>query len=159
MEIFKLDKAIDNEKLDLEMVITQLKKEKEQLSQSLKMRKYLAIQMNDHLYIEERIKDLHSTSNSDEANEVIKEILEKNGFLQEEVRKLRREQEIQSVMLCEVMEKKNKIKEEIKGKNNEIQHLSLQQEDLINQFTNANGEIMNLRSENERLQNDLNTKK
>ena len=31
MEIFKLDKAIDNEKLDLEMAITQLKKEKEKL--------------------------------------------------------------------------------------------------------------------------------
>ncbi|MDF3686317.1 hypothetical protein [Enterobacter hormaechei] len=52
--------------------------------------------MNDNLYIEERIEDLHS-SNSDEANEAIKELLEKNGSLQEEVRKLRREQEIQSV--------------------------------------------------------------
>ena len=57
MEIFKLDKA--NEKLDLEMAIAQLKKEKDQLSQYLKRRKYLAIQMNDHLYIEETIKDLH----------------------------------------------------------------------------------------------------
>ena len=51
MEIFRLDKAIDNEKLDLEMVIAQLNKEKEKLSQSLKRRKDLAIQMNDHLYI------------------------------------------------------------------------------------------------------------
>ena len=50
--------------------------------------------MNDHLYIEERIKDLHSTSNSDEANETIKELLEKNGSLQEELRKLRREKKI-----------------------------------------------------------------
>ena len=33
MEIFKLDKAIDNEKLDPEMAIAQLKKEKEKLSQ------------------------------------------------------------------------------------------------------------------------------
>ena len=32
MEIFKLDKSIDNEKLDLEMAIAQLKKAKEQLS-------------------------------------------------------------------------------------------------------------------------------
>ena len=43
MEIFRLDKAIDNEKLDLEMAIAQLKKEKEQLSQSLKRRKDLAM--------------------------------------------------------------------------------------------------------------------
>ena len=42
MEIFKLDKAIDNEKLDLEMAIAQLKKEKEHLSQSLKRWKELA---------------------------------------------------------------------------------------------------------------------
>ena len=57
------------------------------------------------------------------------------------------------------MEEKNKIKEEIEGKNNEIQHLSLQQTDFIDQITNANEEIMNLRSENERLLNDLNTEK
>ena len=81
MEIFRLDKAIDNVKLDLEMAIAQLKKAKEQLSQSLKRRKDLAIQMNDHLYIEERIEDIHSTSSPDEANEAIKELLEKNGSL------------------------------------------------------------------------------
>ena len=69
--------AIENEKLDLELAIAQLKKENEQLSQSLKRRKDLAIQMNDHLYIEERIKDLHPSSNLDEA---IMELLEKSGF-------------------------------------------------------------------------------
>ena len=53
------------------------------------------------------------------------------------------------------MEEKNKTKEEMEGKDNEIQHLSLQQTNFINQLTNANEEIMNLRSENERLQNDL----
>ena len=94
MEIFRLDKAINNKKLDLEMAIAQLKKEKEKLSQSLKRRKDLAIQMNDHLYIEERIEDFHPSSSSNEENDAIKELLEKNGSLQEEVRKLRREQEI-----------------------------------------------------------------
>ena len=54
------------------------------------------------------------------------------------------------------MEEKNKVKVEIEGKDNEIQHLSLQQNDFINQLTNANEEIMNLRFKNERLQNDLN---
>ena len=57
------------------------------------------------------------------------------------------------------MEEKNKIKEEIEGENNETQHLSLQQADFINQLTSANEEIMNLGSENERLKNDLNTKR
>ena len=41
MEIFGLDKAIDNEKMDLEMAIAQLKKGKEHLSQSLRRRKEL----------------------------------------------------------------------------------------------------------------------
>ena len=92
MEIFRLDKAIENAKLDLEMAIAQLKKEKEHLSQSLKRRKELAIQMNDHLYIEERIEYFHPSSSLDEANDAIKELLEKNGSLQEEVRTLRRNQ-------------------------------------------------------------------
>ena len=90
MEIFRLDKAIDNEKLDLEMAISQLKKDKDKLSQSLKRRKDLAIKMNDHLYIEEIIEDFHPSRSTYEANDSIKELLEKNGSLQE-VRKLRRE--------------------------------------------------------------------
>ena len=57
MKIFKLDKAIENEKLDLEMAIAQLKEAKEHLSQSLKRRKELANQMNDFKYIEEKIED------------------------------------------------------------------------------------------------------
>ena len=99
MELFILDKAIDNEKLDLEMTIFWLKKEKEWICQSLKIRKDLQIQISNLLYIEERINNLHS-NNLDETNEAIKELLEKNGSLQEEVRKLRREQEIQSIRLC-----------------------------------------------------------
>ena len=96
MEIFKLDKAIENEKLDLEMAMVQLKEAKENLSQSLKRRKELANQMNDLKYVEEKIEDFFPSSNSDEANNAIKELLEKNGSLQEEVRKLKREQEMQS---------------------------------------------------------------
>ena len=91
MEIFGLDKEIENEKLDLEMAIAQLKKAKEQLSQSLKRRKELANQMNDHQYIEEKIEDLFPSSNSDEEKNAIKEHLENNGSLQEEIRKLKRE--------------------------------------------------------------------
>ena len=68
MEIFKLDKAIDNEKLDVEMAIAQLKKAKEKLSQSMKRRKDLVIQMNDYLYIEKISEDLHLASSSYEAN-------------------------------------------------------------------------------------------
>ena len=46
MEIFKLDKAIENENLYLKMAIAQLKKAKEHLSQSLRRRKELADQID-----------------------------------------------------------------------------------------------------------------
>jgi heme exporter protein D len=116
MKIFKLDKAIENEKLDLEMAMVQLNKAKEHLSQSLKRRKELAREMNDHQYVETRIEDLIPSSSSNEASEAnnaIKELLQKNGSLQEEVRKLRREQESQSVRLCEIMEQRNMMQQEI----------------------------------------------
>ena len=87
----------------------------------------------------------------DEADAIIKDLLEKNSNLQEEVRKLKIEQEIHSIRLSEVMEEKDKAKEEIEEKNNEIQHLSLQQTNFIDQLTNANEELMNLRSKNEIL--------
>lgn len=141
MEIFKLDKAIDNEKLDLEMAIAQLKKAKEQLFQSLKRRKELENQMNDHQYIEERIEDFFPSRSSNEENDAIKELSEKNGTLQEEIRKIKREQEIQPVRLCEILEQRNKMKEEMDGRNNEIQNQSLLHADLMDQIFNANEEI------------------
>ena len=94
MEIFRLEKVIENEKLDLEMAMVQLKEAKEHLSQSLQRRKDLAKQMNDHQYVEVKIEDLLPSSNSEEADQAIKELLEKNGSLQEEVRKLKREHEV-----------------------------------------------------------------
>ena len=44
MGVFRLDKAIENEKLDLEMAIAQLKEAKEHLSKSLKRLKTFSLQ-------------------------------------------------------------------------------------------------------------------
>ena len=126
MEIFKLDQAIENEKLDLEMALVQLKEAKEHLSQSLKRRKELANQMNDLRYVEERVEDFFPSRSSDEANNAIKELLEKNGSLQEEVRKLKREQEIQSIRLCEIVEQRNKAQEELEARNHDKKNQSSQ---------------------------------
>ena len=138
MEIFKLDKAIKNEKLDLEMAMVQLKEAKEHLSQSLKRRKALANQMNDLRYVEERIEDFFPSRSSDEANNAIKELLENNRSLQEEVRKLKREQEIQSVRLCEILEQRNKAQEELEARIHEQQNQTSQNEELVDQITKAN---------------------
>ena len=134
------------------MAIAQLKEAREHLSQSLKRRKELANQMNDDQYVEEKIEDIFPSSNLDEANNAIKELLEKNGSLQEEVRKLKREQEIQSTRLCEVLEQRNKAKEDLNERIN-------QHENLIDQISNASEEIMNLRLENERIRDELRSKK
>ena len=111
--------------------------------------------MNDQQYVEENIEDFFPSSSSDEVNNAIKEILEKNGSLQEEVRKLKREQEIHSTRLFEILEQRNKMKDEIDGKNNEIQNQSLQLENLIDQISNASEEIMTLRLENERIRDEM----
>ena len=53
------------------------------------------------------------------------------------------------------MEEKGKNNEVIEEEGNEIQQLSLQQANFIDQLTSENEELMNLRLENEKLQNDL----
>ena len=78
MEIFRHDKAIKNEKLDLEMAIVQIKEAKEHLYLSLKRRKELVNQMNDLKYVEEKIEDFFPSSSSNEVNNAIKELLENN---------------------------------------------------------------------------------
>ncbi|GLJ46017.1 hypothetical protein SUGI_0969160 [Cryptomeria japonica] len=140
------------------MAIAQLKEAREHLSQSLKRRKELAKEINDHEYVETKIEDLFPTSSSnevDEANNAIKELLEKNGLLQKEVRMLRREQEIQSARFCEILEQRNKMQNEIEGRNNEI----VQHEDLTEQLSNANEEIRILKEQNESLKNELDIQK
>ncbi|GLJ44489.1 hypothetical protein SUGI_0933660 [Cryptomeria japonica] len=140
------------------MAIAQLKEAREHLSQSLKRRKELAKEINDHEYVETKIEDLFPTSSSnevDEANNAIKELLEKNGLLQKEVRMLRREQEIQSARFCEILEQRNKMQNEIEGRNNEI----VQHEDLTEQLSNANEEIRILKERNESLKNELDIQK
>ncbi|GLJ52461.1 hypothetical protein SUGI_1115780 [Cryptomeria japonica] len=140
------------------MAIAQLKEAREHLSQSLKRRKELAKEINDHEYVETKIEDLFPTSSSnevDEANNAIKELLEKNRLLQKEVRMLRREQEIQSARFCEILEQRNKMQNEIEGRNNEI----VQHEDLTEQLSNANEEIRILKEQNESLKNKLDIQK
>ena len=110
------------------MTIVQIKESKEHLYQSLKRRKELANQMNDHKYVEEKIENFFPSSSSDEANNAIKELLEKNGSLQEEVRKLKREQEIQSIRLCEILEQRNKAQEDLEARNHEQKNWSNQNE-------------------------------
>ncbi|GLJ40000.1 hypothetical protein SUGI_0818500 [Cryptomeria japonica] len=68
---------------------------------------------------------------------------------------LRRELEIQSARFCEILEQRNKMQNEIEGRNNEI----VQHEDLTEQLSNANEEIRILKEQNESLKNELDIQK
>ena len=59
---------------------------------------------------------------------------------------------MQSIRPCEILEQRNKTNEDLEARNNQFH----QHEDLTDQLSNANEEIMYLRSENERLRNNLN---
>ena len=67
--------------------------------------------MNDNLYTKEIIEDICQEISLDGANAPITNLLGNNLTLYEEVWNLKREHEIQSVRLCEVMEQKGKGKE------------------------------------------------
>ena len=76
----------------LQLSIRKLKIAKEKLSQSFQRRKDIVVQMDGNLYIEEMIEDICPKINLDEAHEEMKDLLQKNFNLQEEIRKLKREQ-------------------------------------------------------------------
>lgn len=75
--------------------------------------------------------------------------------------------------MCKVVEKKNKVENEkemadedkillntrLEEKDNKIHQLSLHQAEMIYQINSANQEVVNLRIENDRPQNDLRVEK
>ena len=72
----------------------------------------MAIQQGDMQYQELDIAGLFDEGNSSEYDEAIVDLMEKNNSLNEEVRNLKREQETQSILLCETIELKNKVEED-----------------------------------------------
>ena len=97
--------------------MNQIKKLKEQFSNSLKRRKELAVQRKDQTYIEQRIEDLCKERSSDEFDATIEDLLGKNINLHEEIINLKREKEIHSVRLCVVIEQKDKAEDNAKFAN------------------------------------------
>ena len=80
MEVYKLEKDIENDKLDLHMAMEKVKKCKDKLTHSLQRRKESAIWINKNLYIDERIEDLYRERILEEANIVIEDLLGINIF-------------------------------------------------------------------------------
>ena len=103
MEVYKLGKTIENKKIEVQLALHQLNEGRDELHHSLQRRKELAIQQNDTHYQEEGTTGLFKNGNSSELDAVVVNMMEKNNSLIEEVRNLKIEQEVQSVLLFEVI--------------------------------------------------------
>lgn len=164
MEAYRLDKIIENEKIDLILAKDKIKNLKDQLSKSLARRKEIAISMNETQYSEKKIDNLCLENDTQETNEVVKDLLGKNSLLQEEVKKLKRDMELlavksygnsdqedQTILSKNLMEKEIRtLKEKLEEKDNEVSQLSIHQANLSRQLSDAHQTIHLLKEENEK---------
>ena len=97
--------------MEIKLALHQLKEARDELQQPLKRRKDVAIQQNDTQYQEVDTTGFFEDKKSKEFVATITDLMEKNNALNEEVKKLKREQEAQSIMLCEISELKKKVEE------------------------------------------------
>ena len=79
---------------------------KEELKNSLKRRKEIVITENDTKYKENDTTKIFANGDSNEFDATITYLMEKNRIQAEEIKYLNVEQESQTMMLCEVIEKK-----------------------------------------------------
>lgn len=180
MEAYKLGKIIENQKLDVHLSFEQVKTVKETLRKSLKRGKEMEIQKNDTEYKEETIEELFDEGISSESDVTIVDLLENNKILNEEVRALKTEHEIQLVRLCEVTEQKKKDEEDKEMTDEDIRQMATSlderikevyrqtcnQFDVVNQLLSSNHEIArnmeeiaNLISKNYQLKSELRDEK
>ena len=94
IDVYRLEKTIENDKIDLLLAMDKIKNSKAQLSESIARRKETIVSMKDTQYIEEKIDDICPDNSTEEANESIKDLLDKNTLLQEEVNKMKRDMEL-----------------------------------------------------------------
>ena len=93
MEVYKLGKTIENQKIETQLALHQLNEEIVDLT--LKRRKGIAIEENDTHQQEEDTIELFVDGNSSELNATAANLIEKNGSLTKEVRNLNIEKEVQ----------------------------------------------------------------
>ena len=106
MEFYKPRKIIENQKIDFQLTFSQVNATKEELQESLKKRKEIEVQQNDTQYKKEKIEDICDEVRSNKIDTTMVDLLEKNNIMNEEVSALKRKHKIQSVRLCEFIEKK-----------------------------------------------------
>lgn len=79
------------------------------MRRSLAKRKELALQLSES---NETIDELSGSSGSDEVEEVVSELMERNQILTDQISNLKREQEDNALRMTELIEKKRKAEDE-----------------------------------------------
>ena len=92
MEVYKLGKVIENQKIEIQLALHQMNEERDELKCSLKRRKEIDIEGNDTHYQEEDTTELFADGNSSEFGAAVADLMERNGALTEEVKNLKIEQ-------------------------------------------------------------------
>lgn len=96
------------------MSVNQINEMKDTLRHSLARRKEISQQTNETTYQEEVIEELSNGNMSNEPDVSLAYLLEKNHSLIEQVKLLKKEQELQSRRMFEVMEQKRKVEDDKK---------------------------------------------
>ena len=99
MEVYKLEKVIENQVIDIHLALHNLKEAREELRKSLKRRKDIAIAENDTQYKEIDTSKVFANGDTKEIDVAIVELMEKNRAKEEEIISLKIEQESQAMML------------------------------------------------------------
>ena len=151
-----LSKIIENQKIDIQLLLHQLKNVRDILIQSMKKRKDMAIQLNESNFKEEDTTRLFDSGNPNECDVAIANLMQKNNDLSEEVRNLKRKHEIQSVRLFEEIELRKKVEDEkvmieddtkvlrngLDEKTSDVQKLTNTQLEMMNKAIFTNQELM-----------------
>ena len=94
MEVYKLGKTIENQKIEIQLSVHQLNEARDELKWSLKRRKEIAIEENDTQYQEIEKTLLFADGNTNEFDAVVIYLMEKNGALAKEVRNIKRKHQM-----------------------------------------------------------------
>ena len=89
MEVYKLGKVIDNQKIEIHLALHQLNEVRDELKHSLKRRKVIYIEEIDTHYQEKDTIELFIDRNSSEFDAVVADLMENNGAVTKEVRNLK----------------------------------------------------------------------
>ena len=112
MEVFKLEKIIENQVIGVQLALHSLEEARDELRKSLKRRKDIAIAENDINYKEIDTTKVFANGDNKEFDAAITELMEMNRSQAKEIRTLKIEKESQAIILCKVTEQKKRAIED-----------------------------------------------